>query len=127
MHSSISSSLLILLSMFLISIVVFFSSGWLFFKNIFYLIKIFTMFIFLIQISILITNYLNSLSSKLITCFSIFFRVFSCVCVCEINSFIFSFCLTLSVSMKLGKTVTNPILEGVSFCGSILIQFVCAQ
>ena len=73
MHSSVSSSLLILFSMFLISIIVFFSSGWLFFKNI-YLIKIFTMFIFLIQISILITNYLNS--DTLFVSLVVFSRIF---------------------------------------------------
>lgn len=123
MHSSISSSLLILFSMFLISIIVFFSSGLLFFKNIFYLIKIFTMFIFLIQISILITNYLNS--DTLFVSLVVFFKDFHILSF-ELNSSVFSFCLIFSVSMKLSKTVTYLKLEGMSLCRSIPVQS-CAQ
>ena len=44
----------------------------------------------------------------------------------ETNSSVFSFYLTFSVSMKLGKNVTCG-LEGASFCGSMPIQSVCAQ
>ena len=123
MHSSISSSLLILFSMFLISIIVFFSSGWLFFKNIFYLIKIFTMFIFLIQISILITNYLNS--DTLFVSLVVFFKDFHILSF-ELNSSVFSFFLIFSVSMKLSKTVTCLKLEGMSLCRSIPVQS-CAR
>ena len=43
----------------------------------------------------------------------------------ETNSSIFSFCLTVSVSMILGETATYCCLEGVSLCGSIPIQPVC--
>ena len=35
------------------------------------------------------------------------------------------YCLTFSLSMKLGETVTYPHLEGVSLCGSVPIQSVC--
>ena len=120
MHSSVSSSLLTLFSMFLISIIVFFSSGWLFFKNI-YLIKIFTMFIFLIQISILITNYLNS--DTLFVSLVVFFKDFHILSF-ELNSSVFSFCLIFSVSMKLSETVTYLKLEGMSLCRSIPVQSV---
>ena len=35
----------------------------------------------------------------------------------ETNSSVFSVCLTFCISMKLGKTVTHPGLEGVSLFG----------
>lgn len=38
-----------------------------------------------------------------------------------------SLCLTCSVSMKSGESVTYPGLEGVSLCGSISTQPRCAQ
>ena len=38
----------------------------------------------------------------------------------EMKSSVFSFCLTFSVSMELGTTVTYCSLEGVSLCGSIV-------
>ena len=40
----------------------------------------------------------------------------------ETNSSLFSFCLTLSVSMVLGETVTCSSLEGVSLCWSLLVS-----
>ena len=44
---------------------------------------------------------------------------------CFVLSFVFSFCLTLS--LKLGKTVTHPILEDVSLCRSILMKSTCTS
>ena len=41
------------------------------------------------------------------------------------NLLSFSFCLTFSVSMKLGETVTYSILEGFSLCWSVPMQYMC--
>ena len=67
------------------------------------------------SVSILFTIALNCLSGKLFICFIRFFSgVFSCSF--ETYSSFFSFCLTFSVSLKLGETVAYPGLEGVSLC-----------
>lgn len=57
-------------------------------------------------------------------CFIIhFFQEFSVELSIEISSCIFSFCLTFSVFLNLGKTVTCCGLEGVSLSGNILVPF----
>ena len=58
--------------------------------------------------------------------FPSFFSGFSLALSIEASSSVFSFCLSLSVSMKLGETVAYGDLEGVFLCGSIPIQSVCA-
>ena len=70
------------------------------------------------SISILITNDLNSLSGKLFICFIRVFSGFFLVLLFERNSL--SFCLTFSVSMKLGEIVIYPSSEGVLCVGGSL-------
>lgn len=55
---------------------------------------------------------------------SLFFQEFPLAISVEVSSSAFLFCLTLCVSVNLGETVTYWGLEGVSLCGSVLIQTV---
>ena len=70
------------------------------------------------SVDILITNALNSLSGKLLISVSLWFSLLLfkslLLLLIEINSSVFSFCLTFSVSVKLGETVTYWGLEDVS-------------
>ena len=79
---------------------------------------------FLNLFGILITNAL--IYGKLYTSVS-FFQGLSLALSTETKSFVFSFCLTFSVSMELGETVTYCSLEGMSLCGNKAIQSACAQ
>ena len=107
--SSVSTSLLSTPCVYFISVIVSFSSYWFFFIFSCFLLKfsLCSSQFFPSSVSILITNALNSLSGKLFICFigcffffpqGFFFLIFSF----ERNPFVFSFCLTHSVSMKLG-------------------------
>ena len=58
--------------------------------------------------------------------FFFFPGVFSCFST-EKNYSVFSFCLTSSVFMKLGETVTTGNLEIVYRFGSVPVQFVWVQ
>ena len=127
--SSISlSQLFIPSSMLFTSAIVFFSpNSFLFiFSSSLLKFSLFPSVLFHNSVSFLITSALISLSYKLFISVSLFFQGFSLAHSIEINSSVFSFCLTFSVSVNLGETVTNcrGILEGVFFEG-IPMQSVC--
>ena len=86
------------------------------------------LFFSLNSINIFINNVLNSLPGKLFISVSLFvFLGFFSLVPIESSSSAFLFCLTFSVTVNLGETVTSCGLEGVFWCGSILIQTACAQ
>ena len=71
---------------------------------------------------------LNSLSGKILISFSLeFFPEILYSFVWNIFLYVLILFDFLFVSMKLGETVTYPVLEGMSLCGSIPLQSACAQ
>ena len=132
-YSSISlSQLFIPSSVLFTSAIIFFSPNLFLFIFSGSLLKfsLFPPVLFHNSVGFLIASALISLSYKLFISFSLFFGGFSLAHSVEISSSAFSFCLTFSVSMNSGETVTNcrGILEGVFF-GGIPIQSLlcCAQ
>ena len=122
MHSSVSSSLLLIpSSVFFISVIVFLISDWFYFIFSSSVLKfsLCSLILFPSSVSILITNALNSLYGTLFIFVSLHF---SGSCSYIGNKFL---CLrilfTFSDYLKLVETVTYPGLERVSFCGSILM------
>ena len=80
------------------------------------------------SVGIFMSTDLNSLSGKLLISILIrdfFFLEFYLTLSFGTYSSVFSFSLTFSVSMKLGKTLL-PSLEGMPLCGSIPVS-LCAQ
>ena len=110
MCSSVSPSLpLIPSSMFFISVILFFGSDWFFF------IFSSSVFKFSLYLSILFPNSVHIFINALTFLYGTFFKFvsvfifqffFSLALLDETNYFFFSFGLTLSVSIKLGETIT---------------------
>ena len=74
----------------------------------------------------LITNALNYLAGKSLISISLvgFSDIFSYLY--ETNLSVFSFCLSFSISMKIGETVIYPHLEVMSLNGSVPILLNCS-